>query len=65
MIKNVLQEVGGIGVYALISLLLFFAVFTGALIFTFIQRASLCRKMESLPLEDERSSETRKEQTNL
>jgi hypothetical protein len=53
MIKNVLQEVGGLGVYALISLLLFFTVFTGALVFTFIQRASLCRKMESLPLEDE------------
>ena len=53
MIKNVLQEVGGLGIYALVSLLLFFTVFTGALVFTFIQRASLCRKMESLPLEDE------------
>jgi cytochrome c oxidase cbb3-type subunit 3 len=53
MIKNVLQEVGGIGVYALVSLLLFFIVFTGALVFTFIQRASLCRKMESLPLQDD------------
>jgi len=55
MIKNVLQEVGGLGAYALISLLLFFTVFTGALVFTFMQRASLCRKMESLPLEDEQS----------
>lgn len=53
MIKNVLQEVGGLGAYALISLLLFFTVFTGAIVFTFLQRASLCRKMESLPLEDE------------
>jgi hypothetical protein len=53
MIKNVLQEVGGLGVYALISMLLFFTVFTGALVFTFLQRASLCRKMESLPLEDD------------
>lgn len=53
MVKNVLQEVGGLGAYALTSLLLFFAVFTGALIWTFLQRASVCKRMESLPLEDE------------
>jgi len=60
MIKNVLQEVGGIGVYALVSLLLFFTVFTGALVFTIIQRASLCRKMESLPLEDDPTPQNKK-----
>ena len=60
MIKNVIQEVGGLGAYALISLLLFFTVFTGALVFTLIQRASLCRKMESLPLEDEPTPESKK-----
>ena len=53
MIKNVLQEIGGLGIYALISLLLFFIVFTGALIWTFMQRAALCRRMESLPLEED------------
>jgi hypothetical protein len=53
MIKNVLQEIGGLGIYALTSLLLFFAVFTGALLWTFLQRASLCEKMRALPLEDE------------
>ena len=60
MIKNVLQEVGGLGAYALISLLLFFTVFTGAIVFTFLQRASLCRKMESLPLEDEENTNAQK-----
>jgi hypothetical protein len=60
MIKNVLQEVGGIGAYALVSLLLFVTVFTGALIFTFIQRASLCRKMEMLPLEDDTAPQSAK-----
>lgn len=60
MIKNVIQEVGGLGIYALTSLLLFFAVFTGALVFTFIQRASLCRKMESLPLEEDPAPTARK-----
>jgi hypothetical protein len=53
MIKNVIQEVGGLGIYALTSLLLFFAVFTGALLWTFLQRESLCEKMRALPLEDE------------
>jgi len=60
MIKNVLQEVGGLGAYALISLLLFFTVFTGAIVFTFLQRASLCRKMESLPLEDDENTNAQK-----
>ena len=60
MIKNVLQQIGGLGVYALVSLLLFLTVFTGALIFTFIQRSSLCRKLESLPLEDEETTQARK-----
>lgn len=53
MIKNVLQQIGGLGIYALTSLLLFFTVFTGALIWTFLQRQSVCVKMESLPLEEE------------
>jgi len=62
MIKNVLHEVGGLGIYALVSLLLFVAVFTGALVFTFIQRASLCRKMESLPLEEEPNPQNKKDE---
>jgi hypothetical protein len=53
MIKNVIETVGGLGVYALTSLLLFFAVFTGALVWTFLQGESLCAKMQALPLEDE------------
>jgi hypothetical protein len=65
MIKNVLQEIGGLGVYALTSLLLFFTVFTGALIWTLLQRASFCSRMESLPLEDENSSPTKREEKLL
>jgi hypothetical protein len=61
MVKNVIQEIGGLGVYALTSLLLFFAVFTGALIWTFLQRASLCRKMGALPLEEESVNRTNQE----
>jgi hypothetical protein len=65
MIKNALQEVGGLGAYALISLLLFVTVFTGAIVFTFIQRASLCRKMESLPLEEEHAASPNRKGNNL
>ena len=54
MIKNVLQEIGGLGIYALTSLLLFFTVFTGALLWAFLQRPSLCEKMRALPLEEEK-----------
>jgi len=54
MIKNVLQEIGGLGIYALTSLLLFFTVFTGAVVWTFLQRASVCEKMRALPLEKEK-----------
>jgi hypothetical protein len=53
MVKNVLQEIGGLGIYALISLLLFFAVFTGALVWTALQRRAFCARMGALPLEDD------------
>lgn len=56
MVKNVIQEIGGLGLYALSSLLLFFAVFTGSLIWAFAQRRSVCEKMRALPLEDETST---------
>jgi hypothetical protein len=32
MIKNVLNDIGGIGLYGVISICLFFAVFTGAIL---------------------------------
>lgn len=54
MIKNILQDIGGIGLYGVISLCLFFAVFSGALLWAFFQRAALCKQMGALPLEDEK-----------
>ena len=54
MIKNILQDIGGIGIYGIVSLCLFFSVFVGALLWTVIQRASFCRHMGALPLEDEK-----------
>lgn len=64
MVKNVLQEIGGIGIYALISLLLFFVVFTGALLWAAVQRASLCAKMSSLPLEPDSAATAEPKDSN-
>ena len=54
MIKNILQDIGGIGIYGVISLCLFFAVFSGALIMSLVQKSTFCAKMSALPLENER-----------
>ena len=54
MIKNILQGIGGIGIYGIVSLCLFFTVFTSALVWTFVQRGSFCKRMGALPLEDEK-----------
>lgn len=54
MIKNILQDIGGIGLYGVISLCLFFSVFSSALIYTLLQRSSVCARMSALPLQDEK-----------
>ena len=54
MIKNILQDIGGIGLYGVISLCLFFSVFTSALIWAALQRRPFCKRMSALPLEDEK-----------
>jgi heme/copper-type cytochrome/quinol oxidase subunit 2 len=51
MYKNVLQSIGGVEVYAIISLLLFVIVFVGMLIIVMRMRKSTIDKMASLPLE--------------
>ena len=52
MIQNVIREMGGIAVFGVISVCLFFAVFTGAAIYAFAQRKAYCDRMRALPLED-------------
>ena len=52
MIKNVLSDIGGVGLYGVISVCLFCIVFSGALIWTLLQRRSLMNEMGSLPLND-------------
>lgn len=54
MIKNILSDTGGIGIYGVISLCLFFLVFAGALVWSFIQKRGFCDHMSSLPLQHEK-----------
>jgi hypothetical protein len=52
MIKNVLSDIGGIGIYGVISICLFFAVFTGALLLSVRMKKSMAEKLGALPLHD-------------
>ena len=60
MIQNVLREVGGVGIYGVVSICLFFAVFTGALIWALAQKRTTLRAVSRLPLrEDNEKGPTR------
>jgi hypothetical protein len=52
MIQNVIREMGGIAAFGVISVCLFFVVFTCAVIYAFVQRKAFCDRMCTLPLED-------------
>jgi hypothetical protein len=53
MIQNVLSDIGGVGIYGVISICLFFAVFGGALIWSLLQKKSWLGAMAALPLHEE------------
>ena len=52
MIKNVLTHIGGVGIYGLISMSLFFAVFVGTLVWVLRLKKPYLNSMEALPLDD-------------
>jgi cbb3-type cytochrome oxidase subunit 3 len=52
MIKNVLSDIGGVGLYGVISISLFFAVFIGMLIWALRMKKSFAQSMSALPLND-------------
>ena len=60
MIKNVLSDIGGVGLYGVISISLFFAVFIGMLIWVFSMKKTFARKMSALPLNDGEKKSARK-----
>jgi hypothetical protein len=53
MIEKVLSSIGGIGMYGIISVCLFFAVFVGVLIWMLTLKKPYLKSMSELPLKDE------------
>jgi hypothetical protein len=53
MIKNVLTHIGGVGVYGVISILIFMAVFVGVGIWMMCLKKSYYDSMKTLPLDDD------------
>ena len=64
MIKNVLSDIGGVGIYGVISISLFFAVFIGMLLWVFAMKKSFAQKMSALPLNDGEKKSDRKGTTH-
>jgi len=52
MIKNVLSDIGGIGIYGVVSICLFFAVFTGAVVWSLLLKKADMDSRSVLPLDD-------------
>jgi hypothetical protein len=52
MIKNILTHIGGVEVYGVISVCLFFAVFSVAVVLALRMKKSVVARMSALPLED-------------
>ncbi len=55
MIKNVLTHLGGIGLYGVVSVCLFFTVFIVALVLALLKKRSFLTHMSTLPLADDTS----------
>lgn len=52
MIKNVLSNIGGVGLYGAVSICLFFTVFVGAVIWAMAHGREHVGRMSVLPLDD-------------
>ena len=60
MIQDVLRNIGGIGIYGVISVCLFFLVFGGVLLWAFTLEKAYLKSMSSLPLSDETAGSAKK-----
>jgi hypothetical protein len=56
MIQNVLHHIGGIGVYGIVSVCLFFALFIGMLIWAVCLKKTYLESMRDLPLDGDETS---------
>jgi hypothetical protein len=53
MIENVMQNIGGVGIFGVISICLFFAFFTGMLWWAGRLKKGYLNTMQALPLDEE------------
>ena len=53
MIENVIRDIGGVGIYGIISICLFFAIFTGMLVWAFRLKKPYLNSMRHLPLDED------------
>jgi hypothetical protein len=63
MIENVMQRLGGVGVFGIISICLFVAIFVGVLVWTICLKKPYLKSMRELPLDDEPEHEPGPEPT--
>ena len=59
MIKNVLTSIGGIGLYGVISVCLFFLVFSVAFVRACLLKKAFLKSMSILPLDDGQPAPTK------
>ncbi|MCS7018675.1 MAG: cbb3-type cytochrome c oxidase subunit 3 [Cytophagales bacterium] len=52
MIRNVLESIEGVAIYPIISLIIFFTLFIGALVYALRVNKDSVKKLAELPLED-------------
>jgi len=64
MIQNVLREMGGIGIYGVISVCLFVVVFGVALLWALRLKKPFLKSMGALPLQDENAADEMKGETH-
>ena len=64
MIENTLRNLGGIGIYGIISVCLFFAFFTGMLVWAFRLKRGYLDSMQDLPLDREATAPPPREPSN-
>lgn len=65
MIKDVLTKIGGVGVYGVISICLFFVFFISASIWALRLKKPYVQSMCELPLEDDSQPRAKNESTIL
>ena len=57
MIQNVLSGIGGVGIYGVISICIFVAVFLGVVIWLLRLKPTYLKSMRDLPLADDAAEE--------